>query len=487
MKILVAASEMAPFAKTGGLGDVLGALPRAFAGLGHEVKVFIPRYSSIDENIYPLQPLDWSLDVPVESRPVPMSVEVLLDKKRRLEIYFIDNEDYFDRRELYRDSKTGDDYTDNDERFVFFAHGVLETIKKMDWKPDVIHVHDWQAGLIPVYLKTIYAGDSFLAGIRTVLTIHNLAYQGVFDKERFPKLNLSDDLFHPTAPFEFYGKVNFLKAAILFADKITTVSPQYAMEIQSSEELGCGLQGVLRERCDDLTGILNGVDYTIWSPSRDKSLPYRYHINNLSGKQMNKVELLGETKMPIRVKTPLIGVISRLVDQKGFDLVADAAEQLFELNIQMVLLGTGEEKYHRLFSELVKKYPDKLRVYLMFDEALAHRIEAASDIFLMPSFFEPCGLNQMYSLKYGTVPLVREVGGLVDTVIDYNPDSGEGTGFVFREYTPEALLEAVQRAIELFAKRRRWTKLMKAGMRQDFSWARSAQRYAQLFEQLANG
>lgn len=487
MKILVAASEMAPFAKTGGLGDVLGALPKAFARLGHEVKTFIPRYSSIDENIYPLQPLDWTVDVPVEPRPMPMSVEVHRDKKRKQETYFIDNEDYFDRRELYRDTKTGVDYADNDERFIFFAHGVLEAIKKMDWKPDVIHVHDWQAGLIPVYLKTIYAGDSFLAGIRTVLTVHNLAYQGVFDKERFPKLNLSDDLFRPTAPFEFYGKVNFLKAAILFADKITTVSPQYAMEIQSSEELGCGLQGVLRERRDDLIGILNGVDYTIWSPSRDKSIPYRYHINNLSGKQMNKVELLGEAKLPVRTKTPLIGVISRLVDQKGFDLIADAADRLFELNIQMVLLGTGEEKYHRLFTELEKKYPNKLRVYLTFDEALAHRIEAASDIFLMPSLFEPCGLNQMYSLKYGTVPLVREVGGLVDTVIDYNPESGEGTGFVFREYTPEALVAAVRRAVGLFAKRRRWTKLMKTGMRQDFSWVRSAQKYTQLFEQLANG
>ncbi len=486
MKILVAASEMAPFAKTGGLGDVLEALPRALARLGHEVKVFIPRYSSIDENTYPLQPLDWSLDVPVDRRSMPMSVEVHRDKKRKLESYFIDSEDYFDRRELYRDSKTGADYADNDERYVFFARGVLETIKRMDWKPNVIHVHDWQAGLIPVYLKTVYAGDSFLDGVRTVLTIHNLAYQGVFDKERFPKLNLPDDLFRPTAPFEFYGKVNFLKAAILFADKITTVSPRYATEIQSSEEHGCGLQGVLRERREDLTGILNGVDYSIWSPSRDKNIPHRYHIKNLSGKRMNKVELLGEAKMPIRAKTPLIGLISRLVDQKGLDLIAACAERLFGLNLQMVLLGTGEDKYHRLFKKLAQEYPDKLRVYLTFDEVLAHRIEAASDIFLMPSRFEPCGLNQMYSLKYGTVPLVREIGGLADTVIDYNPESGEGTGFVFREYTPERLVSTVQRALELFAKRHPWTKLMKAGMRQDFSWERSAQKYAQLFEQLAD-
>ncbi len=486
MKILVAASEMAPFAKTGGLGDVLGALPRAFVKQGHEVKTFIPRYSSIDESAYPLQPLDWSIEVPVGRRRRSMAVEVHHDRKRKLEYCFIDNDDYFDRRELYLDSKTGADYVDNDERFIFFSRAVLETIRKMGWKPDIIHVHDWQAGLIPVFLKTIYAGDSFYSEIRTVLTIHNLAYQGVFDKERYPKLNLADRLFYATAPFEFYGKVNFLKASINFADRITTVSPRYATEIQSSKELGCGLQDVLRERSSDLTGILNGVDYTIWSPSRDKSIPHTYHINNLSGKWMNKVDLLGAAKMPIRVKAPLIGVISRLVDQKGFDLIAMAAERLFELNIQMVLLGTGEEKYHRLFTDQEKKYPDKLRTYLTFDETLAHQIEAASDIFLMPSRFEPCGLNQMYSLKYGTVPVVREIGGLADTVIDYSPDTGEGTGFVFREYTPEALLGAVRRAVELFAKRRLWTKLMKAGMRQNYSWERSAQKYIQLFKQLVS-
>jgi len=484
MKILVAASEMAPFAKTGGLGDVVGALPGALAAQGHEVKTFIPRYSLIDENIFPLQQLDWSLAVPVDKRQLPMSVEFHIDRRRKLEHYFIDNENYFDRRELYRDSKTGADYKDNDERFIFFARGVLETISKVGWKPDIIHVHDWQVGLIPVYLKTIYAERSFYSGIKTVLTIHNLAYQGEFDKARYRKLNLPDELLYATAPFEFYGKVNFLKAAIIFADRITTVSPRYSEEIQSSEELGCGLRGVLRERSSHLTGILNGVDYATWSPSRDKSIPYTYHVNNLSGKRMNKVELLGSAGLPIRTKAPLIGIISRLVDQKGFDLIAKAAERLFALNIQMILLGTGEEKYHRLFVELEKKYPDKLRAYLTFDEKLAHRIEAASDIFLMPSRFEPCGLNQLYSLKYGTVPVVREVGGLADTVIDYNPETGEGTGFVFCKYTPEAMLGAVQRAVALFEKKRLWTKLMKAGMRQDFSWKRSAQKYNQLFEQL---
>lgn len=486
MKILVAASELAPFAKTGGLGDVLGALPKALANLGHEVKTFIPRYGSIDENTYPLEALDWAVDISVDREQTPMSIEVLKDKKSKVESYFIGSETYFDRRELYRDVKTAADYADNDERFIFFNRGVLETIKKIGFKPDVVHVHDWQAGLIPVYLKTSYAEDAFFGGIKTVLTIHNLAYQGQFDKGRFGKLNLPGNLLHAAGPFEFYGKVNFLKAAMIYADKITTVSPRYAVEIQSSQELGCGLEGVLRERSGDLSGILNGVDYMVWSPSRDKSLPYTYHINNLSGKRMNKVELLGAAKLPVREKTPLVGVISRLVDQKGFDLMAQATDGLMKLNIQMILLGTGEEKYHQLFTDLERRHPEKLRAYLTFDDSLAHRLEAAADIFLMPSRFEPCGLNQMYSLKYGTVPIVREVGGLADTVVDYDPNSGGGTGFVFQEYTPEALLAAVGRAVELFTRRRAWTKLMKAGMRQNFSWEKSAQKYSELFEQIVN-
>lgn len=486
MKILVAASELAPFSKTGGLGDVVGALPKALADLGHEVITYSPRYGSIDENTFPMEILDWRIDIPVDQKKQPLTVAVFKDRVSGIYNYFINNENYFDRRELYLDAKTGNDYIDNDERFIFFCRGVLEAARKTGFKPDIIHVHDWQAGLIPVYLKTHYDHDSFFGDVKTVLTIHNLAYQGQFDQERFRKLNLAWELIYATGPFEFYGKMNFLKAAIHYADKITTVSPRYAKEIQSSPELGCGLQDVLKNRSTDLLGILNGVDYTVWSPSRDQHLPYTYHINNLSGKRMNKVELLGEAKLPIRDKTPLIGLISRLVDQKGFDLIAEAAERLFDMNIQMILVGTGEERYHQLFTHLQNKYPDKLRVYLTFDETLAHRVEAAADVFLMPSRFEPCGLNQMYSLKYGTVPIVREVGGLADTVADYNPATGEGTGFVFKNYTPEDLLTAVRRAIDLFAKRRSWTKLMKAGMQQDFSWKKSAQKYSQLFEQLVH-
>ncbi|MEW5993649.1 MAG: glycogen synthase GlgA [Candidatus Zixiibacteriota bacterium] len=484
MRILMVASEMAPFARTGGLGDVLGALPRALAALGQDVRVVMPRYGFIDENSFPLRPLDLSIEIPVNTGTRPLTVELYRDHRSRLETYFIDNEDYFDRRELYHDPRTGQDYTDNDERFLFLSRGALEIARHLDWKPDVVHVHDWQAGLAPVYLKTVYSEDSFFQGSVSVLTIHNLAYQGTFDPSRFRKLNLPEHLMHPTAPFEFYGKVNFLKAAIMFADRITTVSPRYATEIQSSEELGCGLQDVLKQRRQVLSGILNGVDYTVWSPSRDKLIPYRYHINNLSGKRMNKVELLNTAKLPVRANAPLIGIIGRLVDQKGFDLIAAAADRIFAMDVQVIILGTGDERHHQALRELEVEYPDKLKVYLKFDDALAHRIEAGADIYLMPSRFEPCGLNQMYSLKYGTMPVVREVGGLADTVVDYNPETGEGTGFVFREYTPEALLDALQRAIALFSKRRKWTKLMKAGMKQDFSWQCSARKYVELFESL---
>ncbi|MFH1372860.1 MAG: glycogen synthase GlgA [bacterium] len=483
MKILIAASEMAPYVKTGGLGDVVGALPEALARLGHQVKVFVPLYRAIDERLYSLRPLDWTANITVNGRPVPVSLETRRHRRLPLETCFVENTDYFGRRDLYRDPATGTDYSDNDERFIFFARAVLESLRRIDFKPDIIHVHDWQAALIPVYLKTT-AAELLFSEIKTVLTIHNLAHQGVFHGERFPMLNLPPALFEPTASFEFYEQVNFMKAAIIYADKITTVSPRYAAEIQSSSELGCGLDGVLQQRRDDLVGILNGVDYSVWSPSRDRRIPHRYHINNLSGKRMNKVALLGRAGLPVRPRSPLIGIISRLVDQKGFDLIAAAADRLFEMDIQMVVLGTGEEKYHRLLADLERKYPDKLRVWLTFDEVLAHFIEAAADIFLMPSRFEPCGLNQMYSLKYGTVPVVREVGGLVDTVVDYDPTGGEGTGFVFSEYEPEAMLNALSRAAELYARPRQWMKLMKAGMRQDFSWARSARLYEKLFEQL---
>ncbi|MBU0983150.1 MAG: glycogen/starch synthase, partial [candidate division Zixibacteria bacterium] len=316
---------------------------------------------------------------------------------------------------------------------------------------------------------------------------HNLGYQGLFDGDRFPRLGLPESMMTGmTGAMEFYKRSNFLKAGIVLADKVTTVSEQYAREIQSGEEFGFGLEGVLTNRAGDLHGIVNGVDYAVWAPSRDKHLPYRYNLSNLSGKRMTKVELLGKAGLPVRDKVPLVGIITRMASQKGMDLIIDGADELLSMNLQMIALGTGDKEYQDALKVLEAKYPDQLKVYLAFDDALAHRIEAGSDIFLMPSRYEPCGLNQMYSLKYGTVPVVRRVGGLADTVVDYDPTTGEGTGFVFDEYTSEAMLAAVRRAVTLYARRQKWVKLMKAGMRQDYSWTRSAGKYVKLYESIVS-
>jgi starch synthase len=487
LRILEVASEAAPFVRTGGLGDVLGALPKSLAKLGHEVKVFLPRYSTLDSSHHQFVNTDWSVPITVAGKPIVCSAQVVRESRAKIEHYFVVNEFYFGRNGLYVDDKTRTDFPDNDERFICFNRAVLEMIKRLNWRPDVIHIHDWQAALIPAYLKTVYAADPFLSKIPTVLTIHNLGYQGIFPKTRFKNLGLPESLFYAmTGPFEFFEKVNFLKAGIMMADRLTTVSPRYAQEIQSTEEFGCGLEGVLALRTKDLTGILNGVDYTIWSPSRDKLIQYHYTTANLSGKRKEKVELIAYAKLPFREKAPLIGMVSRLTDQKGWDLIEEAGEKLFAMNIQMIVLGTGDLKYQTLMQELEKKYPDKVRAYLRFDDTLAHRIEAASDLFLMPSRWEPCGLNQLYSLKYGTVPVVREVGGLADTVRDYDPVTQKGTGFVFQEYTGEAMLDAITRGVDCFSHKRIWIRIVKAGMLQDFSWETSAREYGRLFEQLAS-
>ncbi len=483
MNILIATSEVVPFAKTGGLGDVCGALPESFAKSGHHVKVFLPKYQSTKPFSNQMKKLDVELDVQINGSSFQLSAYSIKHKKLPLEYIFMSNDKLYDRPELYMDLKTGKDYADNDDRFIFFNQAVLKVTKEIGFKPDIAHVHDWQAALIPAYLKLNYNNDEFFKDSKSVLTIHNLAFHGMFPNNRFGKLGLSKNLFYPVSPFEFYGKVNFLKAAIAYADKITTVSKTYAKEIQT-EEFGCGLDGVLRERSEDIIGILNGVDYKIWSTTTDKHINHSYRKQNLSGKKMNKVELLNIAGLPHRNKTPLIGIISRLTDQKGFDLIEKIADKLFKLDIQLVLLGTGEEKYETMFKELEKKYKDKCKAFIKFDNTLAHQIEAASDIFLMPSKYEPCGLNQIYSLRYGTIPIVRKVGGLADTVLPFNDSDGTGTGFVFDSYEANDLYSSVVEAVELYHHKHAWTKLMKNAMSEDFSWKKSAERYIILFENL---
>lgn len=480
-KILFASPEVVPFIKTGGLADVAGMLPKVLATAGHTVKVILPRYSLIPSERLAGATPGISFDIEVEGKRRKFNLSRMAGDVDGLEYLLVGNEEYFNRRGLYVDPDTGLDYPDNDRRFIFFCRGILEMLKRLAWAPDIIHANDWQTALLPTYLSAIYRDDPFFSGTRTVYTIHNLAYQGMFPPKSFDLLGVDDGLFYPTGPFEFWGKVNFMKSAISYATLINTVSERYAVEIQSSEEYGCGLEGVLRSRNEDLFGIINGVDYTQWAPSQDKLIPFTYSLSNLAGKKKNKVELIGRLGLPHREQTPMIGIITRLADQKGLDLIAVAAEDIFSLDIQMVVLGTGDKKYHDLLRKLETRYPDKLKALLTYDDTMAHWIEAGADMFLMPSRYEPCGLNQLYSLKYGTPPIVRATGGLADTVVNVDPAAGTGTGFVFEKYDPEELMGALRRALALFRKKTAWRGIMKQGMRQDFSWKTSATKYIDLY------
>ena len=483
LRVLIVSPEVVPFAKTGGLADVTGALPKVLAQLGHQVKVLLPKYKMVDENKFHLSEV--KTDFPVISiggKNRKISLKSDRTDYPPVEYLFMANDEFYCRDELYRNRVTGYDYEDNDERFILFARGTLEVLKTLSWQPDIIHVNDWQSALIPAYLKTSYADDPFFKGAASIFSIHNLAYQGGFPKSTFDKIGVPKELFYPTSPFEFWGNVNFLKVGISYADVINTVSETFAVEIQSGPEFGYGLEGVLRSRNEDLYGIINGIDYDVWSPEKDKLIPHQFSPDDLSGKEINKEVLLETCNLPVsRKDVPVIGVISRLADQKGFDLLSQIADQLLSLNLQMVILGTGDEKYHVLFKEISKKYPKKISVNLRFDDSLAHLIEAGSDMFLMPSRYEPCGLNQLYSLKYGTVPIVRKTGGLADTIEDYDPETGQGTGFVFQDYNALKLLDTIKRALKVYTDQKAWVGLMKNGMKKDFSWKASAQKYVEIY------
>ncbi len=489
MNILFVSSEVFPFAKTGGLADVSGALPIALKELGHDVRIFMPRYRQISDRKFVLRDVIrlQNLSIEMGGKTYVFDIKSAFLPNTKVQVYFLDYKPFFDRDGLYVDPETGKDYPDNAERFALFSKAAIEILNILHWHADVIHCNDWQSALAPTFLKTIYADDPFYQSVHSLLTIHNIGYQGNFPDDVLPKIDLPADLFYPTGPLEFFGKVSFLKAGLSFADKINAVSPTYAREIQESPEYGMGMEGVLKSRSKDLVGILNGVDYSVWDPSVDELIPVKYSIKNLDAKNENKKALLTELGLPVDEAIPVIGSISRLADQKGFDLVVEAFDKLMATGVVYVLLGTGDLKYHEVFEKLQKKYPEKFSANLRFDNRLAHMIEAGADMFLMPSRYEPCGLNQMYSLRYGTIPIVRKTGGLADTVVDFRPDSQEGTGFLFEEYSAEALLGAVQRALEVFPDKKTWRHLQKLAMKQDFSWKASAREYLKLYSILKKG
>lgn len=478
MRILMIASEATPFAKTGGLADVVAALPRALARLGHTVDVVIPRYRGIRAGDRIAR-----VTVPLGAQAAVADIYAVVDG--RVRTVLIDQPAYYDRDDLYRAGS--EDYPDNAERLAFLARAALEWGAAAGERYTVVHAHDWQAGLVPVLMRQPFAAADAFAGVPAIFTIHNLAYQGLFDPDWLPRLGLGRELMTIDA-LEFWGRISFLKGGIVFSRLITTVSPQYAREIQTPE-FGFGFDGILRSRSGDLVGILNGIDYDQWDPARDRYLPMPYDASHLEGKNAAKQLLLESLGLPagdLDRRRPLIGMISRLVDQKGFDLLAELADELPGLDAFFVLLGTGERRYEELWRALAAAHPDRFAARIGFDEALAHRIEAGADLFLMPSRFEPCGLNQMYSLRYGTVPIVRATGGLYDTVQDVDPATGEGTGFTFDEYSPGALLATLRRALDMYQDRAQWRRIQTAGMQQDFSWDGSARKYAAVYERAYN-
>jgi starch synthase len=479
MRILMVGSEAVPFAKTGGLADVLAALPRSLVRLGHQVDVMIPRYRGMTGGTLAGQ-------VRVSLGAQTDEARIFTVTEEGVRFLFVDHPGYFDRDYLY--GAGGHEYPDNPERFAFFARAALEWAAVTERPYDVIHGHDWQAGLVPVLLRRDYRTHPTLSGLATVFTIHNLAYQGNFEASWLPRLGLGWDLMHVGA-LEFWGRISYLKGGIQFSRMITTVSPRYAQEIQQPA-FGFGFDGILRARAGDLVGILNGIDYASWDPATDPQLDAHFDASDLTGKRDVKLDLLAEFGLPETtdmVERPLVAMISRLVHQKGFDLIAEIADDLASLDATFLVLGTGERHYEDLWLSLAVRHPERIAVRIGFDEGLAHRIEAGADLFLMPSRYEPCGLNQMYSLRYGTVPLVRATGGLFDSVRNFDPLTGEGTGFTFDDYTGPALLGTLRWALDIYKNRPLWEKIQRAGMRQDFSWDASARQYVRVYERAALG
>ncbi|MEC0270916.1 glycogen synthase GlgA [Paenibacillus anseongense] len=474
MKVLFAASEAVPFIKTGGLADVIGSLPKELIQQGLDVRVILPKYGGIPAKYRDAMTTAVTHDIYVGWRKQYIGIQVL--QQDGVTFYFVDNEFYFNRSGVYG-------YGDEAERFAFFCKGVIETLPLLDFQPDVIHCHDWQAGMIPVLLKAHYQHLPFYSEIKTLTTVHNLKYQGVFSQSLFKELfGLSDDHFTGTA-LELHGGASFLKGGLLYADRITTVSQTYAEEIQTPY-FGEHLDSLLRHRRDQLTGIVNGIDYEVFDPMNDPHLVSTYR-DSLPKKQLNKTALQERLSLEVREDVPMVALVTRLVQQKGLDLIQHVLPEILSLDIQLVVLGTGEYVYEEMFKQAALKHPDKVSAQICFDEALAHQIYAASDLFLMPSQFEPCGIGQLIALRYRSVPIVRETGGLKDTVLPYNEFTGEGTGFSFRDYNAHDMLHTIRRAVFFYKNDRdAWLKIQMNMKKGDFSWKKSAQQYIGLYKEM---
>ena len=482
MRILLATSELHPYSKTGGLADMVGALGKFLGKAGHQVGVVTPLYRGLRDRFPAIKPFDYSLDVPLGHKRAGASIWTL-EPSPKVTVYFVDHGAYFDRPGIYGENNI--EYPDNAERYTFFAKAVAHLARYLPWKPELVHVHDWQTGLVPLIMIHQKVVDGWLRVPRTCLTIHNLGYQGVFPRSAFDLTNLPPEYFHPGGA-EFYTLINFLKAGLVYSDLLTTVSPRYAREI-TTELFGASLDGVLRLRQDALVGILNGVDYEEWNTSQNPHLKHPYTIENLKGKRLNKLELQKEMGLPEDAGLPLFATIGRLADQKGVRLLLGALAEMLASDMQFVLLGSGDPEYERAIQDLAKQYPTKLSVRIGFDHGLSHRIEAGADFFVMPSLYEPCGLNQMYSLRYGTIPIVRITGGLDDSVVDVSEDEDVANGIKFGEFSVRALAKAIRKALVLYREPRLLEFYRQNAMRADFSWERTAQEYVRAYERTIAG
>ncbi len=477
MKVLFISSELSPFSRAGGLADVSYNLPLALSRMGHEVSIVSPRYRQTRNIKPPLKPLKTPLEVPISWMKKTAQI-FQTGINDQVTVYFIGRDDLYDREGLYGNEYG--DYQDNAERFIFFSRAVLELCLALDLQPDIIHCNDWQTGLIPVYLKTLYAQTSSLQSTASLFTIHNLGYQGLFWHYDLHLTGLGWELFTPKA-LEFFGKLNLMKGGIVFADILNTVSPNYRREILTPAN-GFGLEGVLKTRETDLYAVLNGVDYQVWDPAKDPFIPAHYTPVDQENKKVCKANLQELFHLKKKGETPIIAIISRLLDRKGLDLVSQIFPRLMEMEIEVILMGQGLDQYQVWAMEMVNKYPGLIGLEIGYNGPLAHQIQAGSDLLLMPSRYEPCGLDQLYALKYGTIPIVRAVGGLEDTVEDYNPQTDQGTGFKFKDNEVEKLFQTVQRALSAYRDKPRWKLLIRRAMSQDFSWEKSASQYQTLYQ-----
>jgi len=477
MQILLASSEVHPFSKTGGLADMVGALGKALAHAGHETRIVTPLYRGIREKYPRIRRVDWWFDLPLGARHVQAQLWTLEIENGPM-VYFIHQPEFYQRAGLYQESEFS--YPDNADRFIFFSKCVAHLARYLPWRPDVVHLNDWQTALVPALILQQRSAEGWGNLPPTCLTIHNLAYQGTFPPDAFALTNLPRELFTMEGA-EFYGQLNCLKTGIAFADAITTVSPRYAREIMT-EEFGCALDGLLRQRQSRLFGILNGVDSEDWDPATDPLLPRNFSIKRLSGKTACKLALQKEMGLPENADTPLFGTISRLAEQKGVDIQLGALEEMLRADIQFVQLGSGSSAYERGYYDLARRFPTKVAVRVGYDEGLSHRIEAGCDFYLMPSRFEPSGLNQMYSLCYGTIPIVRAVGGLDDSVIDYSQDAARANGIKFNEYSSRALAKAIRKALALYRHPDLLQQFRRNAMKSDFSWKQTVGEYLKVYE-----